>query len=187
MITERERPAWVRNSPHAHWYAVGGVCMGAFMIQVDASIVTLALRAMQLSFDEPLGAVQWVSLSYVLTMIALVTPIGRMSDVVGRKIVYLAGFTVFTIGSAACALASSLPVLIAFRVIQAVGAAAIATNSVAVVTASMPAASLRAGLTVQSSVQALGLAAGPVIGGALVDVFGWRAIFFVNVPVGYAR
>lgn len=185
-LTEPARPAWVRQSPNAHWFAVGGVCMGAFMIQLDASIVTLALRDLQVSFDAPLGAVQWVSLAYVLTLAALVTPLGRLSDAVGRKLVYLAGFTVFTLGSAACALAPSLPWLVAFRVAQAVGAAAIATNSVAVVTSSMPAGKLKAGLAVQSSVQALGLAMGPVVGGFLVGSFGWRSVFLVNVPIGVA-
>jgi EmrB/QacA subfamily drug resistance transporter len=160
--------------------------MGAFMIQVDASIVTLTFHALQVAFDAPLGAVQWVSLSYVLAMVALVTPIGRFSDVLGRKRVYLIGFSVFTVGSALCGVAPSLAMLIVFRLLQAVGAAAIASNSVAVVTTSMPRDKLRAGLAVQSSVQALGLASGPVIGGFLVDLFGWRSVFYVNVPIGIA-
>jgi len=103
---ERAEAAWLHpRVARAPWLAVGAVCVGAFMGQLDASIVTLALPSLQRSFDASLGAVTWVALSYLLVLVALVTAFGRVSDMAGRKLIYLYGFVVFTIGSALCGLA----------------------------------------------------------------------------------
>jgi MFS family permease len=102
---------------------VSVVCFGAFMGQLDASIVTITFPAMQREFSAPVAAVQWVSLSYLLGLIAMLAPAGRLGDAVGRKLVYTYGFTAFTVASAACGLAPSLRVLVALRLVQAVGAA----------------------------------------------------------------
>ncbi len=99
------------------------VCFGAFMGQLDASIVTLTFRPMEHEFAGPLAAVQWVSLACLLALVALLAPAGRIAGGVGRKLVYSFGFIVFTIGSAACGLAPSLGLLVAFRLVQAGGAA----------------------------------------------------------------
>jgi EmrB/QacA subfamily drug resistance transporter len=163
---------------------VGTVCFGAFMGQLDASIVTLTFPALQEQFGEPLAAVQWVSLAYLLAVVGLVAAAGRVSDAVGRKKVYLWGFAVFTAASAACALAPSLPFLVAFRVVQAVGAAMLQANSVALVVTSVARHEVRAALGVQAAAQALGLALGPALGGVLVASVGWEWVFWVNVPVG---
>ncbi|WP_153504058.1 MFS transporter [Cumulibacter manganitolerans] len=182
----RERPAaaWVRASPRAHWIAVATVCAGAFMGQLDASIVSLALPAMQKGFQESVSAVQWVALSYLLTLVALVAPIGRFSDWLGRKAVYVYGFAVFTIASLLCTLAPSLYVLIAFRVLQALGAAMLQANSVALIATAVPRELLTKAIGIQGAAQAIGLALGPTVGGLLVGVGDWRLIFAVNVPVG---
>src|SRR5215469_398662 len=121
ILIEAPRPAVIRLHPWAPWLAVAVVCFGAFMGQLDASIVTLTFRPMEREFAEPLAAVQWVSLGYLLVLVALLTPAGRIADVVGRKLVYGYGFGVFTIGSAACAFAPSLGALVGFRLVQAVG------------------------------------------------------------------
>lgn len=119
IFAERPAAAWVQRSPRASWIAVATVCTGAFMGQLDASIVSLALPPMQREFHATAGGIEWVALSYLLTLVALVAPIGRASDWLGRKSVYTFGFAVFTIASAACALAPNLWTLIAFRIIQA--------------------------------------------------------------------
>jgi len=154
------------------------------MGQLDASIVTLTFKPMERDFGAPLAAVQWVSLAYLLVLVALVTPAGRIADVVGRKLVYGQGFVVFTIGSAACGLAPSLRLLIVFRVIQAVGAAMLQANSVALVTTSVPRAHMRLALSVQAAAQSVGLGLGPTLGGLLTQTDGWRAVYWINVPVG---
>jgi EmrB/QacA subfamily drug resistance transporter len=172
------------NWPGAGWLAVGTVCFGAFMGQLDASIVTLTFPALRGAFHASLAGVQWVSLSYLLTVVALLAPAGRLADALGRKQLYLYGFGLFTLGSAACGLAPSLAVLIGCRVLQGLGAAMLQANSVALVTTSVPANRMRTALGVQAAAQALGLALGPTLGGVLVDVLGWRWVFGVNVPVG---
>lgn len=186
LLRESARPAAVREHRLAPWFAVGTVCFGAFMGQLDASIVTLAFPAMQHQFAASLAGVQWVSLAYLLALVALLVPVGRWSDRAGRKLVYLGGFVLFTAASAGCGLAWSLGALVALRVLQAAGAAMLQANSVALVTTSAPARRRRAALAVQASAQALGLTLGPVAGGLLLSAVGWRWIFFVNVPVGVA-
>jgi MFS family permease len=168
----------------APWLAVATVCFGAFMGQLDASVVTLAFPALQRQFHAGLAGVQWVSLAYLLALVALLVPVGRWSDRYGRKLVYLYGFVAFAAASAACGLAPSLLVLIALRVVQAAGAAMLQANSVALVATSAPAGRRRAALGIQAAAQALGLALGPVTGGLLVASAGWRWVFLVNVPVG---
>ncbi|MEI6665234.1 MAG: MFS transporter [Chloroflexota bacterium] len=184
LFVEHARPDAIREHRFASWLAVGTVCMGAFMGQLDASIVTLTFPAMQAQFHAPLAAVEWVSLSYLVTLVGLVAGAGRVSDAYGRKLMYLYGFVVFTAASAACALAPSLSWLIAFRVVQAVGAALLQANSVALVVTSVARGRMREALSVQAAAQALGLALGPTVGGALVLAAGWQWVFWVNVPVG---
>ena len=184
LLREAARPAVVREHRMAPWFAVATVCFGAFMGQLDASIVTLAFPALQRQFSSGLAGVQWVSLSYLLALVVLLVPVGRWSDRVGRKLVYLYGFVVFTTASAGCGLAWSLGALIALRVVQAAGAAMLQANSVALVATSAPPGQRRAALGIQAAAQALGLALGPVAGGLLLAASGWRWIFFVNVPVG---
>jgi len=184
LLREPARPAVVREHRMAPWLAVATVCFGAFMGQLDASIVTLAFPALQRQFGAGLAGVQWVSLAYLLALVALLVPVGRWSDRFGRKLVYLYGFVVFAGASAACGLAPSLTALIGLRVVQAAGAAMLQANSVALVATSAPGGRRRAALGIQAAAQALGLALGPVVGGLLVASAGWRWIFFVNVPVG---
>ncbi|MBB4684196.1 MFS transporter [Amycolatopsis jiangsuensis] len=184
VLLERARPRAVREHPLAGWFAVGAVCFGAFMGQLDASIVTLTFPALQQEYAEPLAAVQWVSLAYLLTLVGLLAAIGRIADAVGRKLTYVHGFAVFTTASIACGLAPSLGWLVGFRVVQALGAAMLQANSVALVVRSVPRERMRAALGIQAAAQALGLALGPAVGGLLVDSVGWRWVFLVNAPVG---
>jgi MFS family permease len=184
LLREPARPAAIRGHRLAPWFAVGTVCFGAFMGQLDASVVTVAFPALQRQFAAGLASVQWVSLAYLLALTALLVPVGRWSDRAGRKLMYLYGFLVFAGASAACGLATSLGMLIALRVVQAAGAALLQANSVALVVTSVPARNRRAALGVQAAAQAVGLASGPVIGGLLVAAAGWRWVFLLNVPVG---
>ncbi|HEV7173049.1 MFS transporter [Pedococcus sp.] len=181
---ELARPAWVREHPQAPWAAVLAVCVGAFMGQLDASIVTLAFPRMQLEFHTALAGVQWVSLAYLGVLAVMLVPVGRWSDAHGRKLLYVYGFGLFTLASAGCGLAPSLGWLVVARAVQALGAALLQANSVALVVHSVGARKARTALGVQAAAQALGLAAGPAIGGLLVGQFGWRSVFWVNVPVG---
>jgi MFS family permease len=113
-------------------------------------------------------------------------PVGRLSDRLGRKRMYLWGFGLFTVASAGCALAPALGVLAAIRAIQGAGAALLQANSVAIVATAAPRGRLRTALGLQAAAQAVGLAVGPTVGGLIVQTIGWRWVFALNVPVGLA-
>jgi EmrB/QacA subfamily drug resistance transporter len=154
------------------------------MGQLDASIVTVALPTLQHAFDASVGAVTWVGLSYLLVLVATVTAVGRFADMWGRKLLYVYGFVIFVIASALCGLAPSLGALCGFRAIQAIGAAMLQANSLAIIVLVVPGRALGKAIGLQGAAQALGLAVGPTVGGLLLAAGGWRLIFFVNVPFG---
>ena len=184
LLIEPKRPERIRNRPSSFWLAVGAVCIGAFMGQLDASIVTVALPTLQRTFHSSVGAVTWVGLSYLLVLVATVVAVGRFADMWGRKLLYVYGFGVFIIGSALCGLAPGLGWLIGFRALQAVGAALLQANSIAIIVLAVPKPSLGKAIGIQGAAQAVGLAFGPSVGGLLLAAGGWRLIFFVNVPFG---
>ncbi len=181
---EPARPGRIRTSSRASALVVATVCIGAFMGQLDASIVSVALPRLSTGLHASLGAVEWVSLAYVLTLVALVAPVGAWADAVGRKSLYVGGFALFTAASAACAIAPDLALLCVFRVLQAVGAAFMQANSIALIASVCSPERLGRTVGVQAAAQAVGLAAGPVVGGALIALGSWRLLFLVNVPAG---
>ncbi|AUW94919.1 MAG: MFS transporter [Sulfobacillus thermosulfidooxidans] len=166
------------------WLVVATVCIGAFMAALDASIVNVALPDLSTYFHSSASLVSWVLIAYLLTLATLLTLFGRLADILGRRPLYTFGFLVFIVGSAACGAAVNLPMLIISRIFQAAGAAMLQANSVAIITAAVPASVRGRAIGFQGSAQAIGLSLGPAIGGALIGLFGWRAIFYVNVPVG---
>lgn len=184
LLVEPRRPRVIREQPNAPWFAVAAVCVGAFMGQLDASIVTVALPTLQRTFDASVGAVTWVGLSYLLVLVATVTAVGRFADMWGRKLLYVYGFLIFTLASALCGLAPSLGALCGFRALQAVGAAMLQANSLAIIVLVVPGRALGKAIGLQGAAQALGLAMGPSVGGLLLAAGGWRLIFFVNIPFG---
>jgi EmrB/QacA subfamily drug resistance transporter len=184
LLVEPRRPRSVRERPNAHWFAVAAVCVGALMGQLDASIVTVALPTLQKSFHTSVGSVTWVGLSYLLVLVATVTAVGRFADMWGRKLLYVYGFVIFVVASALCGLAPDLAALCGFRALQAVGAAMLQANSLAIIVLVVPARSLGRAIGLQGAAQAIGLAIGPSVGGLLLAAGGWRLIFFVNVPFG---
>ena len=149
------------SAPNAHWFAVAAVCVGAFMGQLDASIVTVALPTLQHTFDVSVGAVTWVGLSYLLVLVATVTAVGRFADMWGRKLLYVYGFLIFTLASVLCGLAPGLGWLCGFRALQAIGAAMLQANSLAIIVLVVPAAALGRAIGFQGAAQALGSGAGP--------------------------
>ena len=99
--------------PAYRWLVVGTVCLGAFLGQLDASIAGLVLPTLEDVFNAPVASVEWVALAYLLTLAALVVPLGRLADLLGRKMLYIWGFVIFIAGSALCGTASALGALIA--------------------------------------------------------------------------
>jgi EmrB/QacA subfamily drug resistance transporter len=162
------------------------VCAGVVMASLDLFIVNVALPRIAVDLHEPsLGTLSWVLNGYAIIYAALLVLAGRLADQHNRKTGFLLGVTIFTLGSAACGTAASVPMLIAFRLVQAAGAALLTPTSLGLVLASYPAE--RRGAAVRAWTAAGGMAAalGPVIGGLLVAA-SWRWVFLVNVPIGLA-
>jgi EmrB/QacA subfamily drug resistance transporter len=168
------------------WLVVGTVCIGAFMGQVDSSITQLLLPRLEAEFDAGLSTVSWVAVAYLLAMAAFLPIFGRLADILGRKLLYTGGFLLFVLSSALCGLSPNLPVLIGFRVLQGIGAALLSSNSVAIVVAAAGPQLRGRALGIQAAAQAVGLSAGPAIGGLVLDLLDWRWVFWINVPVGLA-
>ncbi len=154
------------------------------MGQLDASIVTLAVPAIRTDMNASLAQVEWVALIYLLVLVGSISAVGRLADMVGRKLLYTYGFALFTLASLGCALAPDITWLLVARAVQAVGAAMLQANSVALIRTSMPAGKLGKAIGLQGAAQAIGLAMGPSVGGLLIGLGGWRWVFFVNIPAG---
>ncbi len=154
------------------------------MGQLDASIVTVAVPSIQRDLNAPLSSVEWVALVYLLVLVGSISAIGRLADIFGRKLLYVYGFGLFTLASLVCGLAPDMTWLLIARVFQAIGAAMLQANSVALIRTSMPAHKLGRAIGLQGAAQAIGLAFGPSVGGLLIDLGGWRWVFFVNLPAG---
>lgn len=172
--------------PSYPWLVIGVTCIGAFIGQVDASIVQLALPALERSFHATLASVSWVAIAYLLAFASALPVFARMSEISGRKLMYISGYALFTGASLLCGLALNLPQLIAFRLLQGVGGAMLGANSLTILaTAAGPHRRGRA-MGVFATAQAVGVSVGPVAGGLLLHAFDWRWVFWVSVPFGVA-
>jgi EmrB/QacA subfamily drug resistance transporter len=158
--------------------------LAAFMAGLDMFIVNVAFADIGRSFDgESLSNLSWVLNGYAIVYAALLVPAGRLADRFGRKAGFLLGVSVFTVASVACALSTSLWMLVAFRVLQAVGAAALTPTSLGLILSVFPPERRAGAVRVWSASAALAAAAGPVVGGLLVSA-SWRWVFEVNLPIG---
>ena len=166
------------------WWVLVAIGMGIFLGTIDGSIVNIALPTLEDDLTTSFATVQWVVISYLLCLATLVLAVGRLGDMVGKKSIYTAGFGVFTAGSMLCGIAPGVGWLIAFRVVQGVGAAMIFALGFAIVTESFPPAERGRALGLTGSIVSLGIIIGPTLGGLIIESLSWRWIFFVNLPVG---
>ncbi len=158
--------------------------LGSFMAGLDGTIVNIALPTIARSFDVTTVEVSWVLNAYLIVMVSLLLAASRIGDMKGYRNIYLVGFALFTLGSATCGMAPSIGILIASRMLQAVGGAIISALGAVMVTSYLSSSVRGQALGIVAMFLMLGAALGPVIGGFLTSAFSWRFIFYVNLPVG---
>ena len=182
----------IRGKPVRSWVALAAVLIGFSMAILDTTIVNIAIPSMQMSLKADLTSISWVLNAYNLVYAVLLVTMGRFADQFGRKRLFMLGMILFSLGSLGCALApafgqiSGMPAiswLIGFRALQGIGAATLVPVSLAILLAIFPAEKRGAALGVWGALAGLAAAIGPVIGGFLVQTFGWPWIFIVNLPV----
>ena len=166
------------------WFILTTVLVGATMSALDVSIVNVAMPTLQHSFNVSLALIEWVAMAYMLTLTIFLPLFGRLADMYGRTKLYTTGFVVFTIGSVLCGMSPTASFLIFSRVLQAVGAGLLQANSVAIITAAFPGNERGKAIGIQGAVQAVAMSIGPFVGGLLIKAVSWRAIFYVNLPIG---
>ena len=173
-----------RTPPTSPRAALASLCLATLMSSLGTSIANVALPTLAQSFAATFAQVQWVVLAYLLANTTFVVSVGRLGDIVGRRLLLLVGIALFIIASMACGLTHFLWALIAARAVQGVGAATMLALSMALIGDTFP--KERAGSTIGllGTMTAIGTALGPSLGGVLIAVFGWRALFFINVPLG---
>src|SRR4030043_1380760 len=168
------------------WGVLLAIGVGTFMTALDTSVANTVLPIIGKSFNESITSVQWVVTIYLLVLSGLLLSFGRLGDMRGHKKIYLSGFGIFIVGSLLSGIAPNVGLLIAFRGLQALGAAMLAANSPAILTKSFPAQQRGQALGLQATMTYLGLTVGPSLGGWLASLYGWRVVFYINVPVGLA-
>ena len=166
------------------WLVLIAVGASTFMSALDTSVVNTVLPVINQSFGSEIATVEWVVTIYLLIVSGLLLSFGRLGDMRGHKQVFLIGFLIFITSSAFCGWAPTIGALIAFRGLQALGAAMLASNSPAILTKNFPASQRGQALGLQATMTYLGLTAAPSLGGWLTDLISWRAVFYINVPVG---
>ena len=173
--------ARLRNNP---WAVLVCLCLGFFMVLLDITIVNIAIPSMIDGLKASLDQVIWVLNAYTLTYAVLLITAGRLGDRFGQRNLFTLGLAIFTLASIACGLAQDPNQLIAARVVQAIGGALLTPQTLAILTTIFPPERRGAAFGIWGGIAGLATIAGPTVGGLLVTYLDWRAIFYVNVPIG---
>ncbi|MFG6461221.1 MFS transporter [Roseateles sp. DXS20W] len=163
---------------------LASLALATLLPSLAISSANVALPTLAAAFDAKLGQVQWVVLAYLLATTTLIVGAGRLGDLMGKRRLLLAGVALFTAASALCAVAPTLPLLLAGRALQGVGAAAMLALTMALVGAALPKERTGRAMGLLGTMSAIGTALGPSLGGVLIASFGWPALFAVNLPLG---
>jgi EmrB/QacA subfamily drug resistance transporter len=165
------------------WLALSVSTLVVFLVVIDISAVNVAFPSIREEFEVSASELSWIVSGYNIVVGALLMVSGRLADSLGRRKVYLPGVAVFGLGSALCAFAPTAGLLIAARIVQAVGGAITTAAGFAVMLPEFPPSRRSTAIGIAGATGSLGAVAGPAVGSVLIDVFSWRAIFWVNVPL----
>src|SRR3954462_11316872 len=168
------------------WWPLVTVCLGTFMLLVDVTIVNVALPQMATDLQTSFNSLQWVIDGYALSLGVLLLGAGSLGDRFGHRRFYLGGLVVFALSSLACGLATDASWLIAARVVQGVGAAAMFTTTFALLNSAYQGRERGVAYGVWGGVSGAAAAIGPILGGILTETLNWRWIFLVNLPISVA-
>ncbi|MER6958668.1 MULTISPECIES: MFS transporter [unclassified Streptomyces] len=172
-------------SPRRRLLVLAICCMSLLIVSLDVTVLNVALPVMQQDLHATTAGLQWTIDAYTLVLASLLMLAGSTADRIGRKKVFMAGLVVFSIGSLLCSLAPNLDLLIAARMVQAVGGSMLNPVAMSIITNTFTAPRERArAIGVWGAVVGISMAAGPLLGGLLVETVGWRSIFWLNLPVG---
>jgi DHA2 family methylenomycin A resistance protein-like MFS transporter len=174
-------------TPASRRFTLVAMSLGFAVVQLDVSVVNVAIKAIGSGLGGGVSALQWVVNAYTIGFAAFILTAGALGDRIGARRVFVSGFVVFTIASAACGLAPNLGVLIGARAIQGIGAAVLVPSSLTLLNHAYTEPGARAhavGLWLAGA--SVALSGGPLVGGVLIATLGWRAIFFINVPIALA-
>lgn len=166
------------------WTILVMVVLMTFMSCIDSSIVNVALPIMAKKLNTNMASIELVVTCYLIVISALVIIFGRISDIKGKKLVFMSGIAIFTLASLLCGISASLTMLIFSRVLQAVGAACTMSANQGIITQVFPANERGRALGINGASVALGLLVGPPLGGLITQFFSWHYIFFINIPIG---
>jgi NTE family protein len=167
------------------WQVLAVTSVAVFMSFLDVTIVNIAFPDIRASFGSTsLAGLSWILTAYNIVFAALLVPGGRLADRTGRRRTFMAGLVVFLAASVAAGLAPTVEVLVVARIVQAAGAAALVPTSLALLLPEFPLSQRATATGIWGATGAIAAAVGPSLGGALVDVAGWRWVFFVNVAIG---
>ena len=176
-----------QRSPIAKSLTLAAMSLGYVVVQLDVTIVNVAINTIGNSLGGALADMQWIVNAYTITFAAFILTAGALGDRIGAKRVFVLGFAIFVLASLGCALAPTLPILIAARLCQGIGAAILVPNSLALLNHAYPNEKERnRAVGIWAAGASFSLTAGPLVGGALIALVGWRSIFFINLPLGLA-
>jgi EmrB/QacA subfamily drug resistance transporter len=180
MLTTRPKKI---QSNHK-WLAMLGIGLGVLMATIDSSIVNISLPTLVEYFDTTFATIQWVILSYVLILTSFMLGAARLGDIYGKKKMYSIGLWLFIVGSLLCGTSKDVGWLIRFRALQGVGATMMQALGIAIITEVFPVSERGRALGIMGSIISVGIAMGPPLGGLLIGLYSWNAIFLVNIPLG---
>jgi EmrB/QacA subfamily drug resistance transporter len=166
------------------WWTLGALCFALFMIMLDNTVVNVALPAIRSDLGISQSELEWTVAAYALTFASLLLTGGKLGDLLGRRLIFMIGLSVFTLSSLFCGLSGSGTELIAARAVQGIGAALMMPSTLSIISATFAVRERGTAIGIWAGVSALALAIGPLLGGLITEHISWNWIFYVNVPIG---